>query len=472
MAPTSTPPDSQQQPSLSSSRTSSPNPHSRSPTPSTISDDSQVVLLDHPSPQSSCPQESNQSTSQISSPTNPSSSPTEPRRCWICLATETEDTPTSSAWRTPCPCALTAHESCLLDWVAQIDQGLRRQGKRKKIECPQCKAEITVARPRSYLVDAVLAVESVGGRLVVPIALVTAAGGVLGGLWFHGLSTVFLVFGTKDAQYILGLDRGSIISLSVSLVLPLIPVVLVLSRASIADNILPILPMSLLWFQSSAGSTSNLWPPSAAFTFAILPYIRTTYNAIYFHFLEPRRKAWLKELEPRGGEQEEGVAEENNPAPGEHGEGMHLEIGLDIQIIAEEDAPNEPPVAAQPPAHPDAGDPPPAPAPPREHRHHDIGVMPPGLISAIVGALLFPTLSAAMGELLKLALPYTWRTPPRMWERRSEGLLQTRWGRSVVGGCLLVFLKDTAVLYSRYRLVQIQRERSVLDWRGGGRRAG
>lgn len=467
--------ESHQRPSFPSSRSSSPLPRRRSPAQSIVSEDSQTVLLeDSHSP--SFPQAStDQSASQISCSSQPSSNATEPRKCWICLATETEDTPTSSAWRTPCPCALTAHERCLLDWVAQLDH---QDARRKKIECPQCKAVITIARPRSYLVEGILALESAGGRLAIPIILVTVVGGLLAGLWFHGCVSVVLVFGIDDAQRLLGLDRhfskGRVYPTG-ELFLPLIPVCLIASRTTLADSILRVLPIFLLYSHVPAWSVSSLWPPSAAVTFAALPYIRSTYNALYDYIFAPRKKAWLKELQPRGGDHEAEPADEENPAPDGHEEDGHahvFEIGVEVQLVAEEDIPNPPAEIELRPAQPDVENPlaAQAQAPLRERPQVDIIGSSLGVADKVVGALLFPALSAAMGELLKLTLPFTWRTPPQMWERRSAGLLQTRWGRSVVGGCLIVLLKDTAVLYSRYRLATIQRKRTVVDWPGKRRR--
>ena len=318
--------------------------------------------------------------------------------------------------------------------------------------------------------------ESAGGRLVIPIILITVAGGVLAGFWVHGLTAVLLVFGIEDGEPLLGFASRSASYSTADLFLPFIPVLLIASRTTMADGLLRALPIVFLYSHVSAWSGSRLWPPSPAITFATLPYIRSTYNALYDYYFAPRKKAWLKALEPRGGEDGEAPANENNQAPEEQGEEAHgpvFEIGVEIQLMGGDDVADQPVAADLPPAQPIAENPPAAvrQAAPRERPQLDIVGSSLGLADKIVGALLFPALSAAMGELLKLALPYTWRTPPQIWERRSAGLLQTRWGRSVVGGCLIVLLKDSTVLYSRYRLAQIQRKRTVLDWPGKGRRS-
>ena len=47
--------------------------------------------------------------------------------------------------------------------------------------------------------------------------------------------------------------------------------------------------------------------------------------------------------------------------------------------------------------------------------------------------------------------------------RTSRGLLQEKWGRSLVGGCLFVVLKDAVMLYVRWRSAKMHKERRVLD---------
>lgn len=46
---------------------------------------------------------------------------------------------------------------------------------------------------------------------------------------------------------------------------------------------------------------------------------------------------------------------------------------------------------------------------------------------------------------------------------RPTGFLQTRWGRSLVGGCLFVGMKDAVMLYVRWKMAQNHRRRKVLD---------
>lgn len=110
--------------------------------------------------------------------------------------------------------------------------------------------------------------------------------------------------------------------------------------------------------------------------------------------------------------------------------------------------PNNPPAAA-----------PAAPAAPRENNRSDIGLLR-GIVSGVVLSLLHPTICFGMGEILRLTLPRSW-TVPRSWGRTPTGLLQQQWGRSLVGGCVYVVLRDAFKLYAKYRQVQVKNNRKI-----------
>jgi hypothetical protein len=102
---------------------------------------------------------------------------------------------------------------------------------------------------------------------------------------------------------------------------------------------------------------------------------------------------------------------------------------------------------------------------PNELQRGEINFSSLRLADTILGALLFPTISAAMGQLLRLGLPKRLTVAPH--GTTKPGLLQSRWGRSVVGGCLFVVIKDVLVLYCRWKLAENHRQRKVLNWEGG-----
>ena len=463
---------------------------------SATSEDSQTVFLNHPSSSESSPKPGNKQR-QASPRLKPIrvSTSNEPRKCWICFSDETEDSPTSSEWRSPCPCALTAHEACILDWVAAEENANSTGPERKKIQCPQCKAPITIARPRSLIVEGVNAVERATGRLLLPFAMVTVLGTVITGCWMHGFSTVYLIFGPQDAERLLGMDSQMSMNSSWGMGLPLIPLTLCAARTTAADNLLPILP--IFYFASNSPRRDGpLWPPSAAMTMATLPYLRAAYREFYKRVVAPKEKAWTKEVQPRAGEDGENAAqgqEQEEVRNGGGGDGVEFEVDFQLEVIEDREEEVEEPQRPQDPAaaNPPAGNQGNADRPVEDdlrfegpiphHHNHNHGPAPRGVgvlqiearkaTQSIIGALIFPSISAAMGVLLKAVLPRTWTTPPSRWERYPAGFLQSRFGRSIAGGCLFIVLRDTILLYSKYRLAQDHKKRRVVDYKGDKRKA-
>jgi hypothetical protein len=79
-----------------------------------------------------------------------------------------------------------------------------------------------------------------------------------------------------------------------------------------------------------------------------------------------------------------------------------------------------------------------------------------------MGALFFPAISSAMGSLLKYTLPRSWVLSEKL--TGSKGLLKEQWGRSLIGGCLFVVLKDAVLLYCKWRKARDFGKRKVLEW--------
>ena len=473
---------------------------------STSSVDSQTLLLNNPSAQDQS------SASKAAASTQPETTSEEPQKCWICFADETEDSPTTSRWRSPCSCKLTAHESCLLDWVADLEapNSRRRAGTPAKIQCPQCKKDIKIARPKNYVVEGVKRADRAVSRLVVPGIAMTLISSLYWGATVHGATTILLVFGRKDFHTLLGEpDR---IGWKWFVGFPTIPVALIMSRTSLANGVLPTLPA--IFFASNIpprrlfqNPEQSLWPPSAAMTIAMLPWVRAVYNALYRRLFAEREQRWLKEVQPRAGEAEEagGINGENH-----NHDDFEFNWNLELEIVdehvhdppeerqeqLERDAENqdqndaqEPPRggnARQPPIrngdngenreedrdenegqNNNEGQPENQPANQQENRQqggirqHPLVLTTSRIADAVMGALVFPAVASAMGELLKLGLPRSWTETV---SARRPGLLHTKWGRSVVGGCLFVVMKDTLTLYSRYRTARDHRLRRVMNY--------
>ena len=456
------------------------------------------------------------------------------KTCWICYSDSTEDDEkTAGTWRTPCPCALTAHESCLLDWVADLENPKNRKGSRTdKIKCPQCKSEIKIARPKSYVVDSIKALDRLLSKLTFPGVAATFMGTLWAGAFYHGFQSVYWVFGPEDAERILqhaAQHRGVM-----QIGLPLIPLNLIMARTKYSDFILPATTICLISSQlyDSFEIDLTIWPPTASAAFACLPLVRNTYNFVYERAFGDLERKWMAEVQPRAGQNEDQDAHVNHVHGGNHGGNgaaqevmdgdVLLELNVDIDMgggLEDEDQPRPQEQAAAPP--------PPIPfangnqnpqgnnggnaqaqgnAAPINGNQHGQGAAAPlaanayalvletsSIATTVLGALLFPGIAAGMGGLLRLTLPASWTTPPatqtpvispftsetlshiwslitgRVGEKTASGmtrlpLLQTRWGRTVIGGCIFVVVKDMVMLYWRWRVAKSHRQRRVMDW--------
>ena len=96
------------------------------------------------------------------------------------------------------------------------------------------------------------------------------------------------------------------------------------------------------------------------------------------------------------------------------------------------------------------------------------------VISTVMGALFFPAISSIMGDILKYSLPTRFventihhtRFSGLTMKVASRGLLKEKWGRSIVGGCLFVVLKDVITLYCKWKKARDFGKRKVLDYVG------
>ncbi len=482
--------------------------------PSMVSEDSQTILLDNPTPATK--DENSTETSEPRRPPAPSRSSTfGVKKCWICICDSTEDDPAHPPkWRSPCTCNLTAHEACLLDWVADLEnpRGRPGGGPPKKIQCPQCKTEIKIARPRSLVLSGVKAWERLTGTLTLP-----GMAGVLGttiwaGCFYHGVHSVRVIFGEREAMEMFARANRHWGWLSAY---ALIPISLIAARTQYADFVLPGSTIFLFATQLSEKFAIDwtIWPPRPSTVFGCLPVVRNCYNYLYEKAFGNLNKKWLQEIRPRHGQDGEGneadPANDAAAAVDDIADGdVVLELNLEIGVQDEEDDDEEQPEEqqqqqgarpdrqpenreAQPPARDQAANNnnnPPAPANPApaprpapallNRRPNEILTDTSAAFLSTLGALLFPSIAAGMGELLHHSLPLSWvkasssSSPfssffssfPVFRNSGREQLLRTRWGRSVVGGCLFVVLKDALLLYVRWRMARNHRGRRIMDF--------
>lgn len=89
-----------------------------------------------------------------------------------------------------------------------------------------------------------------------------------------------------------------------------------------------------------------------------------------------------------------------------------------------------------------------------------------------MGALFFPTVASYSGEVLNYALP-TSLTSSRIGLRNTSwhsSLLRAKWGRTIIGGCLFVLLKDAVTLYVKWKRARDFGKKRILDYTGPSRR--
>lgn len=96
-----------------------------------------------------------------------------------------------SEWKAPCRCSLVAHESCLLDWIADVQRNGRERGSGNgRLECPQCKTPIRLKEKDSVVLDLVDAAGRIAGNAGVFVA-------------FGGLASVLFVSATVYGEFLL-----------------------------------------------------------------------------------------------------------------------------------------------------------------------------------------------------------------------------------------------------------------------------
>ena len=188
------------------------------------------------------------------------SSPTPPpdkleARCWICQEEWNEEPANAHReWRTPCPCSATAHNDCLLEWIKS------RREPFAEVKCPICASVITVDRPPLGLIaELFTSVELAFKISVLPATIGSLAWCLYGGSLLYGTHAMITVFGKEEAMRLLvptvpsSLDYvgNNVLINSLQRVrshwkvvfgLPMIAPALILSRTSLADPMIDIVP--------------------------------------------------------------------------------------------------------------------------------------------------------------------------------------------------------------------------------------
>ncbi|OBT55194.1 hypothetical protein VE04_03740 [Pseudogymnoascus sp. 24MN13] len=466
-------------------------------------------------PQGSRPESSQENETKTDAPGPFESERAEPRHCWICLQDEGDDSPEHSQWRSPCPCNLQAHEECLLEWITDIQaQPSGGTSMSKKVLCPQCKSEIKVERPIELVVAVTDLISAIGQQLLFPTGAGMLLGCLYSGSMVYGFNAIELVFGGEEGRRMLFAARetpslirqilpGAVIDCFFTVlrmtdpfvptsggtwvfgVAPLIAPALLLSRTHIADRTFSMVPLMYLLFPQNHHIPH--WPPSPGLAVATLPYIRSAYNELYSSLFADLENDWnmaharadegnILDFEVEIINVEEGHGALNPPAgPPPHPQNVEIPLpnqpqaeepqGEPQQAGAQQEGQPPPPLAGQP-APPNG-----VPAAGNEPWEFRQNISTAQVARSMIGALFFPAVSSLMGDLIFRTAPSTWVMKPvkkfSLQQLQATGLLQEKWGRSIVGGCLFVVLKDALTLYCKWRKAKHQGKRKVLDYDRG-----
>ncbi|RYC64537.1 hypothetical protein CHU98_g1685 [Xylaria longipes] len=355
------------------------------------------------------------------------------RRCFVCLVDEPEAT-LPADWATPCSCSLEGHQECLLAWVTDLE------AQAKDVQCPVCKSPVLIAERYDPAIQLSNFLHNKFSRWSPRILLGFIASGavvsssVFGAKaisWFAGPDALiaFLTTQSKDKPRLFFRNNDQINLIHFSM-LPFIAPALIVNRMNIGDIVT--LPASLV-YATLFNHSSDLfaWPPSPDRVFAIYPAVKSTYFYIHKVVSDSLERSWAAQARTISGENGSQAFHDVDPPP-EPAPAMNiLDLEIDIQIGEADDDDG---------AQPNNG------AVQRNRAADAAGQSP---INFITGALLWPGVCYGAGEVLRRLLPSRFVTKP--WSGPPTGLLQERWGRSLVGGCLFVVLKDVFFLYVKYK---------------------
>ncbi|KAF5276273.1 hypothetical protein FQA39_LY06622 [Lamprigera yunnana] len=146
------------------------------------------------------------------------------RYCWVCFATEEEDT--DAFWVQPCNCRGTTkwvHQSCLQRWVDEKQKG----GNVGKVACPQCQTEYIIVFPNMGIL--VIVLDTVDSFIYKGCPFL-AAGIVVGAIYWCGVTygaiTVMQVVGQKEGLAVM--EQADPLVLLIGL--PAIPIALIVGK--------------------------------------------------------------------------------------------------------------------------------------------------------------------------------------------------------------------------------------------------
>lgn len=373
-----------------------------------------------------------------------------------------------------------------------------QQTHRAAPHCPVCSSTYIIRETQSPFLQYYVSLSRKWHSLSLILAAGALGGSGLTAMTAYGCYAVTTFAGRHVANLILfGRQKWP---LSYYLNLPLVPIVLILSRTTLIDSLLPFLPLTLVLSTSTShpalSGFSDLnfaWPPSPTLTLCLLPWGRLLYLRMrksVFKYVLGRTPVTLgglaglmAEMEGEGQGDREGFV-------------VAAEFDIDVGIVGD----NEEDVGQAAGVLPhDAPAEVPANAPPRGDNRLRVGLS--RFTSLIVGALLLPSLSATAGALLLylasrstspsttllrkiLGISSILSASKSPFARRGSwfipvastvGLVDPVWIRNSMGGALVLLLRDVGELSAGVLEGRRKRSRKVvgrgfeegleLDWK-------
>ncbi|RIB14284.1 hypothetical protein C2G38_2195568 [Gigaspora rosea] len=205
------------------------------------------------------------------------------KRCWICFGEESDSV---GKWVRPCKCSLICHEECLLAWITENQKSTAL----KKVRCPQCRTLYHLAERASLLLRVFSIVDS---TIQSSIPYFTIFGVTF------AIAVTNIHYGAYAVITMVGLEEGEKLlegpwSWRICFTLPLVPILLIFSRARIADPVMPLIPMLFIRYDQ----LRTTMPLNPSLTISLLPWVRIVYNYSYNRLFGRLEQSWRRQLEP------------------------------------------------------------------------------------------------------------------------------------------------------------------------------
>ncbi|CAG8235900.1 unnamed protein product [Penicillium salamii] len=324
--------------------------------------------------------------------------------CWICYQDDTKEECPSSVWSSPCPCGLKAHESCLLAWISHLQSNPAIDDRHASgVVCPCCRMKIRFIQPHTVLGNIFLAVERAVYLGTVPSMGFLILCLLLAGCYVHGSLSLYLMFGfnQQDRQ---GINRHLLPAL-------MLPATAILRSDHRVANFAfwLVLLTGVCWGRSQI-VFGHVTPIQGGI---LLSGLRLMYQGLHLNLVSGAERRWRAT-----------VADFMQ---------THHEIPQAGFLFR-----------------------------PKEQR---ITVNVVSYEVNVLLAFVMPALFGGMGDLLNLVLSTDWTIGSSDVGGRQITLLQSRGGRSIIGGCIFICLKDALILCCTWYFCKSRRKCKIFDHR-------